>query len=87
MFFYSLTTVYTPLVSFPMGLVRGCHLDGRNVINLPALAIDKKPGPVCLSLLEPNEDAKNTVENRVSQVLVGEAITVDGLSTSTVTTS
>jgi len=58
-----------------------------NVFNSPALAIDKKPGPVCLSLLKPNEDAKNAAENWISQVLVGETFAIDGLSTSTVTAS
>ena len=61
MFFHSLAAAHIPLVSFPMGPMRGCHLHGSDVINSPALAIDKRPGPVCLSLLEPNEGARNAV--------------------------
>ena len=58
-----------------------------DAINSPALAIDKRPGPVCLSLLKPNEDAKSAAVNRTSQVLVLETIAIDGLSTGTVTAS
>lgn len=62
-------------------------LYGYDAINLPALAMDKKPGPVCLSLLKQDKHAKNAELDQLVQVLVGETVTIDGLSTSTITAS
>ena len=53
---------------------------GLPLVSFPAFAIDRRPGPVCLSLLIEHIDGQpRDKETTNSQVLIGKSITIDGL--------
>lgn len=56
-----------------------------DLIHSPALAIDKRPGLLCLSLLKQNKGVEKATIKWLSQVLIGETFAIDRLSTSPVT--